>query len=112
MPFIRRDEQGNIIALYAFSQAGAEEELDLDHPEVLAFLHPHPDSTVTHELLAESDRQLSRVIEDLITLLVEQNVIRLTDLPPEAQKKLVLRKNLRAHLADHGQVLVDDDELI
>lgn len=112
MPFIRRNEQGQIIALYAFSQAGAEEELHLDHPEVLAFLLPDAESNVTQDLLADSDRQLSRVIEDLINLLVEQNVIRLTDLPSAARKKLQLRKNLRANLADHGQVLVDDDELI
>lgn len=100
MPFIRRDEQGRIIALYAFPQTGAEEELDLDHPEVLAFLRPNPESTETRELLAESDLQLARVVEDLITLLVEQDVIRLSDLPPEARRKLRLRGDLRERLSD------------
>jgi hypothetical protein len=112
MPFIRRDSQGKIIALYAFSQAGAEEELPLDHPEVLEFLRPDDETSAVQDLLAESDRHLSRVVEDLITLLAEQNIIRLTDLPREAQQKLLMRKNLRHHLIDHGQVLVDDDDLI
>ena len=112
MPFIRRDQQGKIIALYAFSQNGAEEELPLDHPEVLGFLQPNGEPSAAQDLLAESDRHLSRVIEDLITLLAEQNIIRLTDLPQEAQQKLLLRKGLRQQLLDHGQVLVDDDGLI
>ena len=92
MPYVRRNERGEIIALHATCQPGAEEELPADHPEILDFLGAPPDGARTHALLAESDRQLTRVLEDLITLLAERNVIRLTDLPPEAQKKLLLRK--------------------
>lgn len=112
MPYIQRDENGKITALHACAQANAREELPLDHPEVLAFLLPDMKSDATQELLAESDRQLSRVIEDLITLLAEQNIIRLTDLPHEAQRKLLMRKNLRKHLSDSAQLLIEDDELL
>jgi len=112
MPFIRRDKHGRIIALYAFSQARAEEELHLDHPEVLAFLLPNASSNSAQGLLAESDRQLSRVIEDLIALLVEQNVIRLSDLPAEAQQKLSVRKGLRSKLPGHNQMPEDEDKVI
>ncbi len=109
MPFVHRDPQGNIVSLHANRQPDAEEELPIDHPDVQAFLHPDGDP---RQELEESDRELSRVLEDLIDLLAEQNVIRLTDLPEAAQKKLLRRRSLRQHLADHGQVIVDDDGLI
>lgn len=113
MPFVERDSEGRIVALHAKRQPGAQEELPLEHPDVQLFLDPDRDGPEhAQQLLAESDRDLSRVLEDLITLLAEQNVIRLTDLPPEAQRKLLMRRSLREHLAGHGQVLVDDEGLV
>lgn len=113
MPYVERDSEGRIVALHAKRHPDAEEELPLAHPDIQAFLEPDRHGTEhARRLLAETDQDLSRVLEDLITLLAEQNVIRLTDLPPEAQRKLLMRRNLRQHLADHGQVIVDDEGLV
>jgi len=45
--------------------------------------------------LAGSDLGLSRVIEDLIELLIDQDTIRFTDFPPPAQAKLLKRRAMR-----------------
>lgn len=62
--------------------------------------------------LSESDIEFIRVLEDLIDTLIEQGVIRLTDLPPRALEKLQERKLTRDQLR-HGLNLIDeeDDEL-
>ncbi len=62
--------------------------------------------------LSESDIEFIRVLEDLIDTLIEQGVIRLTDLPPRALEKLQERKLTREQLR-HGLNLIDeeDDEL-
>lgn len=57
--------------------------------------------------LAQSDRNMVRLIEDVIDLLVGQGVFRLEDLPPRAQHLLEMRRALRAYLADGDR----DEEL-
>ena len=44
------------------------------------------------------DADFIRVVEDLIDVLIEKGVIRITDLPPGAQRKLTARKDLRGRL--------------
>ena len=43
----------------------------------------------------ESDLQLARVLEDLINILTVRDVIRFTDFPPAAQKRLNERQLMR-----------------
>lgn len=54
---------------------------------------PKPDPTL--KTLQKSDLELVRVIEDLVDVLIEKNILNLTDLPPSAIKKLSLRTKLR-----------------
>ena len=49
--------------------------------------------------LVGSDLAMARVLEDLINLLIDQSVIRFTDLPSGAQAKLLSRQNTRASLS-------------
>lgn len=58
-----------------------------------------------------ADADFVRVIEDLIDTLIANNVIRHTDLPAAAQRKLMLRKGLRDHMKG-ALNLLGDDELI
>ena len=44
------------------------------------------------------DANLVRVLEDLIDVLIERNVLRITDLPAEAQQKLFDRKHFRSRV--------------
>lgn len=54
----------------------------------------------------ESDIQLARVLEDLITLLIERDAIRFTDFPAAAQKRMNERLTLRQK--NQLSKLVDD----
>ena len=79
-----------------------------DHaPEVLEFLNQNP----THGF-NESDADFVRVLEDLIDTLITNNVIRHTDLPPAAQKKLMLRKGLRSRIAGALDFMGTDERLL
>ena len=51
---------------------------------------------------------MSRVLEDVINLLVDQGTIRFTDLPEAAQHKLLSRRELRGHR--NGMNLLDEGD--
>ena len=51
------------------------------------------------------------MVEDLVSLLADRGVILFTDLPDQAQRKLLLRGRLRSRLGD-GNPLVDGEDAI
>jgi hypothetical protein len=53
-----------------------------------------------------------RVLEDLIDTLMAKNVIRHTDLPEAAQRKLVLRKGLRNRMQDALNLFGRDERIL
>ena len=59
------------------------------------------------EALNRSDLELVRVLEDLIMVLIDKGVISLADLPKPAQKKLMIRNNLRSSFT--GNLSFDPD---
>ena len=75
-----------------------------------------PDSSADHTSLDVPaagfnglDTDFIRVLEDLIDTLIEQGVLRLTDLPAEAQRKLLARKGLRNRLRNSLDLIGQDD---
>lgn len=62
--------------------------------------------------LQDSDNELARVTEDLISVLVQKNVILFTDLPEAVQTKLLGREKLRARLGQVNVSILSDDETI
>jgi hypothetical protein len=62
-------------------------------PEVLKFFKSSSTSSFN-----DADADFVRVLEDLIDMLIVKNIIRHTDLPAAAQKKLLLRKGMRSRL--------------
>lgn len=60
--------------------------------------------------LKDSDLELIRVLEDLVDVLVARGVIRYTDLPEAAQRKLQQRAETRAGLAGLGGLLGNEDD--
>ena len=94
MPFVRRSLDGKIDALFATSANDACEELPSDHPEVVAFMGA-PAAGAEFSVL---DADFIRVLEDVIDALIDKGVLRVTDLPHEAQRKLSARKGLRRRL--------------
>lgn len=112
MPYAIRNPQGLIVSLHRDAIDGSV-ELDSDHPDVLAFVGMgEPVSTdqasVDQSKFSELDANLVRVLEDLIDLLIARNVIRVTDLPLEAQHKLFNRKHFRDRANKHALRLFED----
>ena len=98
MLYIQRDSNGKITGL-TLEPGENVEEASLTDPDVRQFL-------------TESDTDMIRVLEDLIDVLVNKNLISITDLPESAQLKLLYRKNTRSFLDDNNDLLVDDEEVL
>lgn len=104
--FIKRNNQGEIVALSKIPQSDFVEQLQDDDVQIIAFLQS---AKSTEQLgLEQTDQAMARVLEDVVSLLVEQGVIRFTDLPAPAQDKLLARRELRGKR--HGMELLDDGD--
>ncbi len=119
MPFVSRDNEGNINAVSAQARKGCGEPLEYDDKELKDYLKS---LVVKRELgsldadteaeLVRSDLDLVRVVEDLINVLIEKNIICFTDLPYIAQKKINRRRNIRFAINGEDGLLDDDESLI
>jgi hypothetical protein len=64
MPYVSRDESGNITGVFANLQSGyAEEYLPDDDPEVIAFLEPKPQPPTSAEQIAFDHENRIRALE-------------------------------------------------
>lgn len=115
MPYIRRDEQGSILALHAAAVDGAAEWKEADDAEVRQFLGLASTEACTTrsdiiDQLSASDLQMVRVLEDLLEVLVANKIILFTDLPTPAQNKLLQRRSARSQLSgnDDSNLIADD----
>ena len=104
MPFIRRRPDGQIAALLDAPDAAADEFLPATSAEVRAFLGQSPDAE-----FSSLDADFIRVMEDLIDVMLDKGLLRLTDLPPEAQRKLLARKDMRRRRSEGLNLLGDQD---
>ena len=98
MPFVKRDAEGRIVALFASSAGDETEEIQAHDPELAGFL---ADAHLVRSILmdwVESDLSMARVLEDLIGVLIDNGAIRFDQLPAGAQKKIVQRRGLRREL--------------
>ena len=101
MPFVQRDSTGTVVALFA--DAGP------DHPEHLPAGHPDLAPLTGPDEFTRLDADLIRVIEDVVDVLIHRGLLRLTDLPADAQRKLLTRKGARARLQQGLNLLGPDD---
>ena len=62
--------------------------------------------------LSDSDLEFVRVVDDVITALIEKRILLLTDLPPAAQQKISQRINLRSRLSSADSLLGDSEEVM
>lgn len=70
---------------------------------------------VVEKVLADlntSDAQMARVTEDLISLLINKNIILFTDLPSSVQEKLLHRESLREQLREPVISIVSDADTL
>jgi len=104
MIYVQRDTQGQVTAISLIQDATHPEALEEKAPEAIAF---HAATGGGGEL-ARTDLGLARVLEDLMEVLIDKEVIRFTDLPDVAQKKLLARRSLRAER--HSVNLIGDGD--
>jgi hypothetical protein len=97
MLYVLRDNNGRVIGLTLTPTGETAEEANLSDPEVANFL-------------SDSDFGLIRVIEDLIDVLVNKNIMNITDLPESAQLKLLYRKGTRDLLDERKTFLLSEDK--
>jgi Fe-S-cluster formation regulator IscX/YfhJ len=122
MLYALRDDAGNITALTDRPIPDAR-PVDAAAPEVLNFLSLDASAFTANEFLDDSDLSTIRILEDLIDTLIDRQVLRFTDLPEAAQRKLLSRKVARSIVhpdeyvntdqseMDDGMFLKDEDQL-
>ena len=108
MFYVQRDAQGLLVRVEAAAYAEATETLPADHHEIQDWYANEAVETSLKQL-KQSDLEMIRVLDDLIQVLTQKGVIRVTDLPPAAQAKLMDRTQAREALGGLSQ-LIDDDE--
>jgi hypothetical protein len=91
MPYITRNAEGQVIGLLAQAATDRAEFLPPENLEVLQFLYG---DAVKGEMMA-LDLEFIRVIEDLIDVLVDRNILLITDLSAAVQAKLNRRRQVR-----------------
>ncbi len=111
MPYVTRDQNGRIAAVHATQSAEATEKLAPGDPDLIEFLGRTGDSAGLQDALFVSDLELVRVLEDLITVLIDKRIIMLTDLPKAAQQKLAHRYDMRSQLADLGGIVAEHEDI-
>jgi len=94
VPFVHKDTDGKILAVYTEPVEGAIEVAPND-PELVAFIHQNIPAVNADDEWVQSDLGLARVLEDLIQVLIDRKVIMFTDFPSGAQEKLRARRGLR-----------------
>lgn len=109
MPYVLRDQDGQVVAVSEVPLNDDAEELPPDDPEVLALLARTSDTELDEEeAFVHSDLGFIRVLEDLVEVLIRKGVISLSDLPAAAQDKLMQRRALRHWLAGVAGLVEDD----
>ncbi len=101
MVFVRRDAVGEIVAVSRDTVAGFGEQVAANDRSLARFVNGLQESeeTAAGEWL-RSDRNLVRVLEDLIELLEEKSIIDLCELPEDARDKIAHRRELRRRLRE------------
>ncbi|WP_439889338.1 tryptophan synthase subunit beta [Pseudomonas sp. MBLB4123] len=108
MLYVKRDAWGNLERVEAAPFEGMDGEIAANSQEAQAW---YANQAMESNLLKlqQSDLDMIRVLEDLITVLIRKGVVRITDLPEAAQSKLVGRSKARDALGGL-QRLINDDE--
>ena len=102
MFYVQRDAEDELVRLESTPFAEHNATLSSDSPEAQAWF--------AKKNLQQSDLDMIRVLDDLVQVLMDKGVLRITDLPPAAQSKLLSRTQARVALGGLNR-LIDDDEV-
>jgi hypothetical protein len=113
MPYILRNKEGQIKSFHQ-EQPSPEAELMVpeNYQEIIDFLKIANSIDELQQVLSSSDAGIVRVLEDVIDLLCKNHAITFTDLPASAQKKLTIRKKIRAEISGIENLITDENDSI
>lgn len=109
MAYVLKNSQGQIIAASASENLG--ENWDFVEPDDKAYIEFLENSLTEKTAFRESDIQLARVLEDLITILIDRNLINFSDFPSAAQKRLNDRQIMR-HKTQLSGIIDESTDII
>ena len=108
MLYVQRDADGQLIRVEAAPFAESNEQVEADDLEIQSwFSSQSVESSLLQ--LRQTDPEMIRVLEDLIHVLTTKGVLRITDLPPAAQHKLIHRSQAREGLGGLNRLIGDDE---
>ncbi|MAO57452.1 MAG: hypothetical protein CMM61_17390 [Rhodospirillaceae bacterium] len=113
MPYVVRDGEGNVRAVFDTPVEGAE-EVAPDDPGLAAFVNQNAQTGMVLDEWVESDLALVRVVEDVVEVLIDKGVFMFNELPAGAQKKLNTRRGRRKEMdlmeSLFGEMALPEDE--
>ena len=109
MVYVQRGPDGQLLRVEHQPFEGMTEQLAIESEELQTWL-TREEVRDRLSRLKDSDLELIRVLEDLVGVLVERGVIRYTDLPLAAQRKLQERAEVRAGLGGLSGLLGDEED--
>jgi len=95
MLYATRNAEGKITGI-SDAPSDSSEAIDNRHSDVREFFSRYNEDFTPDSFLDESDSGIARILDDLVDLLVKKNLIMFTELPSEAQKKLLSRRVVRS----------------
>jgi hypothetical protein len=98
MVYVQRDEAGRLLRVESAPFEGMSGMLAVESEELERWLNAQEEVRRRLDDLQSSDREMIRVLEDVVGLLVERDIIRFTDLPEKARVKLDERAVARAEI--------------
>lgn len=111
MLYVQRDARGQLVRVEETPFPEMTGELTSTDAEILAWRN-QPGMESSLQQLRQSDLEMIRVLEDLIQVLMDKGVVRLTDLPAAAQEKLINRSQAREVLGGVSGLLGEEDIVI
>ncbi|NJD25415.1 MAG: hypothetical protein FIB06_08400 [Betaproteobacteria bacterium] len=109
MPYVKRDQQGQITAVWKEQSEPGTEFIHEGDDELALFLG-FSQGGGSGEFSIATDLQMVRVIEDVINLLIAKHVIVLTDLPEAVQNKLLQQRHRRENLLGSTTIIQEGEQ--
>ncbi|QKI88089.1 hypothetical protein [Thiomicrorhabdus xiamenensis] len=111
MLYVKKDASGNITDIEFHPKEGFE-EISLNDPQVSHFIAQSENSQeLIQELLETLDLKMIRSIEDIIQILIDRDVMLITDLPEPVQNIMLFKKKLR-HMNQNNSPVFEDEDMI
>ena len=112
MLYVLRDDNNQVCAVSDKPLSNQWQRVEIEDKSLQRFLQNNPE--ISTGLMASSDADFIRVLEDVIDLLIDKQVIQFTEFPDAVQTKLLNRRRYRESLrsnSDTTRLLEDGDEI-